>query len=801
MVRLLKKHQQLLAQARMRVAICSFMGLYYLSFGITNHPVYLIFVGYSLLMLLSLRKTASAKFITPYATLVVDNGFSICGLHVTGESGTFLLFFLIHISFAYGVRFGQRYLLVSLLLACSGVAWLYEYSMPWQGRIHFLLSFLFGMPFISFYVFSLTAQLRESEKRAKESSARTSALLAFLTHDIRAPIQYVLESATFLSKESLTPKGHLYVSTIKKLAGLMASMAGRELRNAAIDVDSMSSALAHDSEVAKTPMPLYCWLLSFSEIYRAAISDRNSRLEYELDGSVVCFVSSEIPALERILGNIYSNAVRYCEGGYVSVKVCRIDESMRGIRIEIQNYSNLPVGLHALDDAVGIVETNLAPGAGLGLKAVREAAQSIGATFAFSEIGEGRFSSSLDIPLLREDFPFFFTTIAPILRVHRQSDVQFPRQSQLSELANVYWTKNLLHFLNAFNATPDKFELLFILEAGEDCDYTGTSILGQFEWPRVMLRDTEPDFSETILIDGNVISVSKNATFNSWKNTLIIAGILLENGRLFQSTSRSNFSPLQGKRILILDDNVISLSILKSKLAKEGVVPVAVATIAEAEKELWSSQFDVVITDWNIGVTKADDFLRREFASSKFSETRFLVLSADEVELERIGLNFPERIACLVKPVTDTDLLDTLYKITGLREESSKNLSGLSPSNIFNSSLFFEYECDEGGQRLVQSLLLELLTTVAQALDAWEAGNWDFTKSSLAASLHKLASMCYAAGAYALGDEFKESQDAVAAGAPDDKAKLSGNQLSNFRTIFDVTSAHIRCFLFSLDAR
>ena len=799
MDQLLKKHQQLLAQARMRVAICSFMGLYYLFFGITNHPVYLIFVGYSLLMLFSLRKIASAKFVTPYATLIVDNGFSICGLHVTGESGAFLLFFLIHISFAYGVRFGQRYLLVSLLLACSGVAWLYEYSIPWQGRIHFLLSFLFGMPFISFYVYSLTAQLRESENRANESSARTSALLAFLTHDIRAPIQYVLEAASFLSKEPLTPRGHLYVGTIKKLAGLMASMAGRELRSAAIDVDSEGHALAHDDKAGKAPTPLYCWLLAFSEIYRAAISDRNSKLEYELDGSFLYFVSSEIPALERILGNIYSNAIRYCEGGFVLVKVSRIEESMRGIRIEIQNYGVPPVGLHVLDDAVGIVEANLAPGAGLGLKAIRQAAQSIGAKFVFSEIGEGRFSSILDIQLQRNDIPFLFTTAAPVLGVIRQSDVRFPRLSELSEFANVYLAKNLLRFLDAFNAAPDKFELIFLLEAGVDYGYAETSICRQVDWPTIMLCDTE--FSETIRIDGSTIWASKNATLNSWKNALMLAEKLIENGRLRQSEGRSNLSPLQGKRILMLDDNVISLSILNSKLAKEGVTSVAVATIAEAEKEMCSSQFDVVIADWNIGVTKADAFLRRAIAAPKFSQTRFLVLSADVVELEKIGLNLPEKVACLAKPVSDTDLLDALYKMIGHMEERSRNLSELSPSNIFNSSLFFEYECDESGQRLVRSLLLELLTTVSQALDAWEAGDLEFTKASLAASLHKLASMCYSAGVYALGDEFKKSQDAVAADTAQDKTKLSRSQLSNFRKIFDTTSAHVRCFLFSLDAR
>lgn len=143
MSELSSKHRELLSQARIRIAICSFMGGYYLIFGIVNHPVYLLFVGYSLAMLLLTRASARVNYISPVVTLLIDNGFTICGLHVTGERGTFLLFFLIHLSFAYGIRFGIRYLFLSLAISCAGVSWLYMASAPWAGRIHFLLSFLF----------------------------------------------------------------------------------------------------------------------------------------------------------------------------------------------------------------------------------------------------------------------------------------------------------------------------------------------------------------------------------------------------------------------------------------------------------------------------------------------------------------------------------------------------------------------------------------------------------------------------------------------------------------------------------
>lgn len=793
---LTRKHQQLLAQARIRVAICSFMGLYYLFFGVTNNPVYLIFAGYSLLVLLLLRNTTPAKFISPYVTLAIDNGFTICGLHVTGERGAFLLFFLIHISFAYGVRFGQRYLIASLLTACLGVAWLYQYSLPWQGRIHFLLSFLFGMPFISFYVFSLTSQLRESECRAKESSARTSALLAFLTHDIRAPIQYVLESASFLSNESLSPKAQMYVGTIKKLARLMANMAGRELRNAGADFDPMRDASPLDNKDGKSAVPLYSWIHSFTEAYRAVILDRHSNLKYEFDGSLVCFVSPEIPALERIFANIFSNAIRYCDGGYVLVKVTRIQESPQRIQIQIQNHGDPSVKLHSTYASMGTMDTNLASGAGLGLKAVREAAQSIGATFTFSEVGDRQFSSSIDIELPSSESQFLLTTTAPVIGVFPKYDVYASYLNQIAEIANVYRVKNIRSFAAAFNAEPDKCELLLLIDAGNDSNYLDEDVLQQFDWPRIMLRNSA--LRETIQIDGNTIAIGKSATLGSWRNALLVAEMLLENGGRRHSTGRSAFSPLQGKRILILDDNVINLSILSSKLAKKGIVQVTVATIDEAEKEMQSSQFEVVITDWNIGATTAETFLSSKLSSRRYAQTRFLVLSADIVQLEKVGLNVPAKIACLVKPVTDQELFDALNMLLGHREEGVGGLSAFSPSNIFNSSLFFEYEDDKDGRHLVRSLLSEFLLTVAQALEAWDRQPLGSTENSLQVSLHKLASMCYAAGAYALGDEFKKSQDSIALGTADDKKRLSRYQLSTFRAIFDVTSAHIRCFLFSI---
>ena len=123
--------QQMRAQALVRIVICAFMGLYYLSFGIKNHPTYLVFVVYSLVLLFATLHRKINIPIHPLGTLIIDNGFAICGLHQTGEKGAFLLFFLIHISFAYGVRFGREYLILSVAVACFGVTWLSISSYSW----------------------------------------------------------------------------------------------------------------------------------------------------------------------------------------------------------------------------------------------------------------------------------------------------------------------------------------------------------------------------------------------------------------------------------------------------------------------------------------------------------------------------------------------------------------------------------------------------------------------------------------------------------------------------------------------
>ena len=132
---------EIASQSHVRIVICAFMGGYYSVFGISNHPLFLAFALYSMLLLFIAPKVTARRSIIPLLTLIIDNSFAIGGLHLTGERGSFLLFFLIHFSFAYGIRYGREYLIGSLIISSAGVTWLFWKSSPWQGHIHFLLSF------------------------------------------------------------------------------------------------------------------------------------------------------------------------------------------------------------------------------------------------------------------------------------------------------------------------------------------------------------------------------------------------------------------------------------------------------------------------------------------------------------------------------------------------------------------------------------------------------------------------------------------------------------------------------------
>ena len=788
--------REVFSQAKVRVLICAFMGGYYAFFGIANHPVYLLFAIYTIgLLAASIRQIGDPKLISCFS-LLIDNGFTICGLHVTGESGTFLLFFLIHISFAYGLRFGPKYLIASLTVSCLGVSWLYCASAPWQGRIHFLLSFLFGMPFISLYVYGLTEKLRRSEAFASESVFRTNQLLTFLTHDIRAPLQTLLETLDRLKGDDTSSASHASLSAMERIIEFMARMVSGVLNRQRIDGLKTESD-AFDKQFI-SDFSINHWVVEFFETFRESVESKGATLRYRLDGEVGEQEGSASPLLERVMINVISNALRYCESGYIFVETALVQSPFTKIRITIEN--GIPPDKFDSPQRQARVkrhETSLY-GAGLGIAAAQDAAIKAGASFLFSQKDHLNFSSILEftnpVMLGRRRFK----TLLPVVVISSNHKEWLKYVELFAGIACVYWTDSIPKYAHGTDLEHEYLEALYInVDVSSQITQENLRQLS-LNGSRIVRAVDDPGISvEKILVDESFVKIRSEALKDTWIAALEIVNTLFTVTKKTRAPLNLRELKMGERKILALDDNPLNLSFLSSGLKKFYINVVTVSTIVDARKAIKVERYDALILDWNIGLSNANELLSVFSDEQITNPPHILLLSAQKLESSELRAQKGQRLRMLTKPVSNDTIHAALCQLIDNDDATLELETTYAPDDIFNFRSYLETELTERTVRVTESLLMEFVESLNGALVS-RPGIFERTKNQeFESEIHRLASMCYSAGAYALGDCFKSIRSISTLEAAGDESRIFP-QIVSAQRVYQMTRTHIVWFLASL---
>ena len=790
---------EIISQSQVRIVICFFMGGYYSVFGIPNHPVYLAFALYSTVLLLYAQRSHAAWRLVPSLTLLIDNGFAICGLHVTGERGTFLLFFLIHLSFAYGIRFGRSYLIASLAISCVGVTWLYQQSFPWQGHIHFLLSFLFGMPFISFYVYVLTGKLRRSEAKANKNAAQTAQLLTFLAHDIRTPLHQLLVAIKKLQETTCTTPTDASLYHMEHLVNLMARMCSGIVGSPSVTDEASTK---YPVETAKLkPTTLNQRVVAFVELFRERIESRGATLRYDLAADIAPNIEIDISVVERALLNVISNAMRYCRDGYVEIRTRSESSREKKIRIEVENaFSSDP---HILDArfSTGTRIHSLFHGASIGIDSTRGVASSAGGAFTFKAVNSSRFLSSLILPANELSTAHEAKTLYPVVVISSDGNLIAKCADNLNAAANVYRFPTLEKFTSHIGSYGGEIAAIFTDNPDID-NPTALAAFADFSDCHGLVVAIRPDSEhlDRIAIHSSRIEVAHGAADSTW----IQAMQLSEEFRMskIRPTTKNSYRlrTLASAKILALDDSPLNLSLLSVGLRNYGLSVTPISSLDAGMRELSQENYDVLILDWNLGDFTALDFLHKIQNESSANVPKILLLTAQDINIEKLEMPFVENIKLLAKPIDNAAIFFEIEE--HWRSNIYRKIENfeISPKEIFYCDSYMEMDWSNGSITIIDDLLGEFLVSIQERVAELEIAGSMLAKEDIIRKLHAIASMCYSVGAYALGDLFKIHQNRILSEFRVDVLQHTSD-FAESRDLLALTKMHISIFRLSIRAR
>ncbi|MDR6775148.1 ATP-binding protein [Azospirillum sp. BE72] len=230
--------------------------------------------------------------------------------------------------------------------------------------------------------------LEAAKQEAEVASRSKSKFLAAASHDLRQPMQSLFLFAAALER-------HLDASGREKLVQLERSLeALKGLLDSLLDVSKLEAGLV---TITLQDIPVNAVLDELRAAYQPVAESRG--LAWHMPD---CFetVRSDRVLLGRLLRNLIENAVRYTEGGGVTVRCLpeqdrvRVEVEDTGIGIPPEELSRIFEEFHQ----VANVERNRQQGLGLGLAIVQRIANLLGYTVEVrSRVGRGS-TFSFSIP-------------------------------------------------------------------------------------------------------------------------------------------------------------------------------------------------------------------------------------------------------------------------------------------------------------------------------------------------------------------------------------------------------------------
>ncbi|NUU38420.1 response regulator [Pseudomonas sp. C2B4] len=534
-----------------------------------------------------------------------------------------------------------------------------------------------------------SVDLHQAKLEADKANEAKTIFLATMSHEIRTPLYGVLGTLELLSLTRLDKRQHDYLHTMQTSSATVL-----QIISDVLDVSKIESGQLALESVSFCPLDLIEDVVS-SHI--AVARARDLQIYACIDPAIPAELHGDQVKIAQILNNLLSNAIKFTHIGRVVLR-CRVSkEEGQAVMLEFQ-VADTGIGItpeqqtHIFQPFYQAHTSNLISGTGLGLSICSRFVEMMGGDITV--ISEQGLGSSFTVSL-----PF----TKPHASLPRTSDIELNgRQvyvrAPVRELAD-----NICAWLNRWGASAAIFSgrpngmladalLVDVLGGGElPFIWKGRQLICDYEGPQI------PEFDET------AFRVSAHHV------RAIATGVLMATDEARANTGQTTISslPTLDLRVLVAEDNLINQAILKEQLEALGCSAIVAGNGLQA-LQIWDQDsFDVVLSDVNMPVLNGYELARA--IRTKNSEVPIIGITANAMRDEGERCQSAGMNACMVKPLSLTNLLDLLANLKGVNRESAVS-AGPTPA--------IEPESSETTIVLSDAMRRLFLSTMEKDMDA-----------------------------------------------------------------------------------
>jgi two-component system, sensor histidine kinase RpfC len=592
-----------------------------------------LFLVFSIVMVAAIAFNPGVSIGRRVICMIGDMGMISYLLYYYGETMTPLYIVYLWVSSGYGLRYGNRYLAASTVMAAFGFYLVLTFNEDWRSSPTMGWGLWIGLIVLPMYIASLLAKLSRALKAAEEANQAKSRFLANMSHEIRTPINGVIGLLELLGNTSLAVKQRTLLQGAQSSAATLLHLIEDILDISKIEADRV--ILSHEQ------FDLHALINGVVGVFEYTASEKKLLLLRRIDPQCPYLLVGDEFRLRQVLVNLVGNAVKFTQKGKVELRVLadQVESELVQLRIQV---SDTGIGISKEAQAL-IFEpfrqederiTRHFGGTGLGMSIAKQLTELMGGTIQVSSEVECGTTFTVSLPLERaQAAPAYQPLNIPSgVRIVSRNPHLFRQLREMFTEWGVECTVDL-------GLSSSMHESVILI----DSQIQSNAPILLSDYPElasrdlVLLSETTPEFDVWAAGYSAVLILPQEqeqvyAVMHGLQN------VSFEENGVARDAGDASTLELKGARILVADDNRVNQHVTRSYLEQVGHAVTVVSDGESALDALETGQFDLAILDMMMPGQGGLDVIKlyRHMVGNR--DLPFIILTANVAEDARTAV-------------------------------------------------------------------------------------------------------------------------------------------------------------------